>query len=85
MTIYLQPLSRESEPSRISRFLDDANQDRRVIMHFTGIDYQLSTPAGDHLGIFPNKDMAADFAARHALTIERLQPCRQQVQGLGPS
>ena len=69
----------------VEYYFSAANTDRRAIMHFTGIDYQLSTPAGDHLGFFPNKDLAADYAARHDLTIERPQPCPQLVQGLGPS
>lgn len=70
---------------RVAYYLGGANQDRRVIMHFTGIDYQLSTPRGEHLGFFANKTLAADFAARHDLLIERPQPCPQQAQGLGPS
>lgn len=71
----------QEERARAAQFADlveyyfsAANQDRRAIMHFTGIDYQLSTPAGDHLGFFPNREHAAEYAARHDLSIERPQP-----------
>lgn len=77
--------ARNSEFADRVAFYLGANPDRRVIMHFTGTGYELSTPQGEHLGIFPGPDMAADFAARHDLPIERREPAQAQAQGLGPS